>query len=171
MCSFKWFTLFSQKHWTHRLFPNILYCTSDNTTLYSVHRLKVLQEGVNQAASTFHTRQHVVSTCVRGSSLYVCVRFCTIRVRVWAGEADGAAFGHKRQPVHLSWWTVRKKVCVWMMGCQSRGWCVCLSLTRFSWLRAFTRFSSPLMYFTSSTPFILYSSEEKKRFGETEKHD
>lgn len=39
--------------------------------------------------------------------------------------------------------------------------CVCahvLFLTRFSWLRAFTLSSSPRMYFTSSTPFILYSS-------------
>lgn len=35
-------------------------------------------------------------------------------------------------------------------------------LTRFSWLRAFTRFSSPLIYFTSSTPFILYSSEGER---------
>lgn len=33
-----------------------------------------------------------------------------------------------------------------------------LYLTRFSWLRAFTPSSSPRMYFTSSTPFILYSS-------------
>ncbi|KAF3834923.1 hypothetical protein F7725_027481 [Dissostichus mawsoni] len=39
----------------------------------------------------------------------------------------------------------------------------------FSWLRAFTRFSSPLMYFTSSTPFILYSSEERVVWREREK--
>lgn len=40
-----------------------------------------------------------------------------------------------------------------------------LYLTRFSWLRAFT-LSSPRMYFTSSTPFILYSST----MIDTEKH-
>lgn len=44
--------------------------------------------------------------------------------------------------------------------CADDGLSVCL--TRFSWLRAFTRFSSPLMYFTSSTPFILYSSEGER---------
>lgn len=162
------------KHYyvTGKLFCKFLkqndFPSHDIVRLCTTEDLKVLQEGVKpteRSAHTFHTRLMLFLPACEAS--FVCV-FCTktMCVCVQAGQADGAASGHKQQSVRLIWWTVRKRsASLWADDRLSAdGVCVFVCLTRFSWLRAFTRFSSPLMYFTSSTPF-LYSSGKRENEG------